>query len=151
MCYFVLMITSSFFFLKNLFIYLIFACVFFVAACRFSLVVVSRGYSLLQCTGFSLRWLLLLQSMGSRHTGLSSCGLLAVERRLSSCGTWAQLLRSMWDLPSPGLEPMSPALAGGFLTTSPPGEPTSSFLTLQNNLRDSIQRSIAINRTGKFT
>ena len=32
------------------------------------------------------------------------------------------LLRSMWDLPKPGLEPMSPALAGGFLTTVPPGK-----------------------------
>ena len=28
----------------------------------------------------------------------------------------------MWDLPRPGLEPMSPALAGGFLTTAPPGK-----------------------------
>ena len=25
----------------------------------------------------------------------------------------------MWDLPGPGLEPMSPTLAGGFLTTAP--------------------------------
>ena len=31
------------------------------------------------------------------------------------------LLR-MWDLPGPGLEPVSPALAGGFLTTVPPGK-----------------------------
>ena len=28
-----------------------------------------RGLLLLQCTGFSLRWLLLLQSMGSRRVG----------------------------------------------------------------------------------
>ena len=28
----------------------------------------------------------------------------------------------MWDLPGPGLEPLSPALAGGFLTTAPPGK-----------------------------
>ena len=28
----------------------------------------------------------------------------------------------MWDLPRPGLEPVSPALAGGFLTTVPPGK-----------------------------
>ena len=28
----------------------------------------------------------------------------------------------MWDLPGPGLEPMFPALAGGFLTTVPPGK-----------------------------
>ena len=43
--------------------------------------------------------------------------------RLSSCGSQAQLLRGMWDLPRPGLEPMSPALAGGFSTTAPPGKP----------------------------
>ena len=28
----------------------------------------------------------------------------------------------MRDLPGPGLEPVSPALAGGFLTTVPPGK-----------------------------
>ena len=55
--------------------------------------------------------------------GFSSCGLWALERKLSSCGAWAQVLRSMQDLPGPGLEPMSPALAGGFLTTVPPGKP----------------------------
>ena len=27
------------------------------------------------------------------------------------------------DLPNPGIEPMSPALAGGFFTTEPPGKP----------------------------
>ena len=44
-------------------------------------------------------------------------------RRLSNCGSWAQLLRSMWDLSRPGLKPVSPALAGGFSTTAPPGKP----------------------------
>ena len=44
-------------------------------------------------------------------------------RRLSNCGSRAQLLRGMWDLPRPGLEPVSPALAGGFSTTAPPGKP----------------------------
>ena len=34
----------------------------------------------------------------------------------------------MWDLPRPGLEPVSPALAGRFLTTEPPGKsPLISF------------------------
>ena len=28
----------------------------------------------------------------------------------------------MWDLPGLELEPVSPALAGGFLTTAPPGK-----------------------------
>ena len=54
--------------------------------------------------------------------GLSSCGSQALEHRLRSCGARAQLLRSMWDLPGPGLEPMSPALAGEFLTTVPSGK-----------------------------
>lgn len=34
-----------------------------------SLVVWGKDYSPLQCTGFSLRWLLLSRSTGSRHTG----------------------------------------------------------------------------------
>ena len=33
----------------------------------------------------------------------------------------------MWDLPGPGLESMSPALAGGFLTTAPPGKSSLYF------------------------
>ena len=52
----------------------------------------------------------LLWSTGSRCTGFGSCGLRA------------QLLRGMWDLPRPGLEPVSPALSGGFLTSAPPGK-----------------------------
>ena len=53
---------------------------------------------------------------------LSSCGSRALEHRFSSFGAWVQLLRSMWDLPGPRLKPVSPALAGGFLTTAPPGK-----------------------------
>ena len=45
-------------------------------------------------------------------------------RRLSNCGSRAQLLRGMWDLPRPGLEPVYPALAGRFLTSAPPGKPS---------------------------
>ena len=40
--------------------------------------------------------------------------------RLSSCGSWALLLHSTWDLPGTGLEPVFPALAGRFLSTVPP-------------------------------
>ena len=36
----------------------------------------------------------------------------------------------MWDLPGPGIEPVSPALAGRFLTTVPPGKPKSPPLNL---------------------
>ena len=34
----------------------------------------------------------------------------------------------MWDLPGPGLKPVSPALAGRFLATVPPGKPRRSFI-----------------------
>ena len=54
--------------------------------------------------------------------GLSTCGSRALVHRLSTCGTWAQLFRSMWDLPGPGLEPVTPALAGKLPTTAPPGK-----------------------------
>ena len=118
---------SHFFFLINLFIYLFWLCWVSVAAHGLSLVVASRGCSLLRCAGFSLRWLLPLRSTGSRHTGPSSCGSQALERRLSSCGARAQMLRGMWDLPGPGLKPVSPALASGFLTTVPPGKPLLTF------------------------
>ena len=90
----------------------------FVAVRGLSLVAASGGYSSLQCEGFSLWWLLLLQSTGSRCMGFSSCD------------SQAQLLRGMWDLPRPGLEPMSPALAGGFLTTAPPGKSLSTVFKI---------------------
>ena len=48
-------------------------------------------------------------------------------RRLSNCGSRAQLLRGMWDPPRPGLEPASPALAGRFSTTAPSGKPHIFF------------------------
>ena len=122
--------TQSFFFFINLFIYFYFWLrQVFAAAHGFSLVAASGAYSSLPCTGFSLQWLLLLRSMGSRRE-LSCCGLPALEHRLCSYGAWAQLLRGMWDLPGPGLEPVSPALAGGFLTTAPPGKSSYGYFYL---------------------
>ena len=87
------------------------------AAHRLSLVAVSGAYSLLQCAGFSLQWLL-LWSMGSRCLGFSSCG------------SWAQLLWGMWDLPRSGIEPVSLAWQGRFLTTGPPGKPRFLFVLI---------------------
>ena len=78
-------------FLKFYLFYLIYfwLCWVFIAEHGLSLVAASGGYSSLRCTGFSLRWLLLLRSTGSRHVGFSSCGSQALERRLSSCGARA--------------------------------------------------------------
>ena len=67
----------------------------FVAARGFSLVVASRGYSSLQRTGFSLRWLLLLWSMGSRHAGFSCCGTRAQQLWLTGSRAQAQQLWHM--------------------------------------------------------
>ena len=113
-----------FYFVYNFFFFLIYFWLRWVllAACVLSLVAASGGYSLLRCVGVSLRWLLLLRSTGSRHVGFSSCGSRALECSLSSCGAQASLFRGMWDLPGPGLEPVSPALVGRFLTTEPPGK-----------------------------
>ena len=100
---------------KNNFTYF-WLCWVFVALCRLSLVAASMGYSSLQCAGFSLRWPLLLGSMGSRHTGFSSChtmGSVAVVHGLScskACGIFL------------GIRSVSPELAGEFLFTEPPGK-----------------------------
>ena len=59
--------------------------------------------------------------------------------RLSSCGSWAQLLHGIWDLPRPGLEPMSPALAGRFSTTAPPGKPNILFLDLSDGYMSHVR------------
>ena len=104
-----------------------------------------------QFTSFYLFIYLFLAVLGLRFCtrALSSCGkwgplFIAVRgpliiaaslvaehrlqtRRLSNCGSRAQLLRGMWDLPRPGLEPVSPALAGRLSTTAPPGKPQNFY------------------------
>ena len=55
-------------------------------------------------------------------SGFSSSSSRALERRLSSCGTGVSLLRGMWSLPGPGVEPMFSSSAGGFFTTEPSGK-----------------------------
>ena len=45
----------------------------------------------------------------------------------------------MWDLPGPGIEPMSLLLAAGFLTTGPPGKSnTVVFYATLGNLDKQI-------------
>ena len=53
----------------------------------------------------------------------------ALEHKLNSCSTWAQFLHGMWNLPRLGIRLVSPALAGRFSTTKPPGKPPSSCLS----------------------
>ena len=54
--------------------------------------------------------------------GFSCCSSQPLELRLTSCDSQAYLLRVMWDLPRPRIEPVFPALQGGFLTTGPLGK-----------------------------
>ena len=99
---------------------------FFVSSCFRA----GLGFSWFPCASLSLQWLLLLQSTGSRPAGFSRCG------------PWAQLLRDMWDIPIPGAEPMSPALAGRFLTIGPAGklhQPVLSSLLNPPGLKPMVQ------------
>ena len=57
-----------------------------------------------------------------RAQALGARASVAVAFRLSSCGAWAELLPGMWNRPRPGVEPVSPSSADGFLTTRPPGK-----------------------------
>ena len=104
-------------------IFLSWLCWVFVLCELFPLVAMegAGGSSFLRFTGFSLQWLLLLQSTGPRCVGFSTCNsraqqlrLLGSERGLNSCGPWEfSCPQGMWNLPGPGIEPVSPALAGG--------------------------------------
>ena len=58
------------------------------------LVVVSEGYSLLWCTGFSFPWIFSCEA-----ERLGAWASVVAVHGLTSCGTRALLCRSMWDLP----------------------------------------------------
>ena len=89
-----------FFFFKWFYLFLNFwLCWIFVAACSLSLVVASRGYSLVVLLGFSLQRVLLSQSTGSRRSGS------AVVAHRFSCPKACGIL-----VPKLGIEPMFPVL-----------------------------------------
>ena len=97
-------------------------CWSFVAILRLSPVVASRSYSSYgaqasHCSSFSC-----LRAWPLGCSGFSSPGSQAPECRPSSWDAWAPLLLSMQDHPGTGIEPVSPALASGFLPTVPPGK-----------------------------
>ena len=111
--------------------------------------VVSLCLSVLGCAGsWLLHRLFSVSSAGAPHcsgfccggarvpgcSGFSSCStwaqylrLPALEHRLSGCGTRAQLLRGIWDLPRPGVQP---ALVGASFTTEPSGKPCFFILII---------------------
>ena len=116
----------SFFFLIYLFLVVLGlrCCVRAFSSCS------ERGLLFVAVCGFliGVTSLVAEHSLDGSCAGFCRCGSQAVERRLSSCGTWAQLLHGMWDLPGPELEPASSALAGGLLPTVPPGKSLLSFI-----------------------
>lgn len=60
------------------------------------------GVQASHCGGFSGCAALALGCVGFRH-----CGLQALEHRLRGWGTQASLPCSMWNIPGPGMEPVS--------------------------------------------
>ena len=120
---------SRFSFLKNNFIYVcMFGCagssllhrLFSSCSKRLLSAVVQASH----CRGFSC---FRTQASVVAALGLRTCCSQALEHRLNSGGSQAWLLHRLCNLPSSGIEPASPALAGGFFTTEPPGKPQVFF------------------------
>ena len=119
-CFFFLIIFHAFFFLRFLFFFNVFIYLFMaVLGLRFC----ARAFS--SC---GRRGPLFITVRGPLTIAASLVAEHRLQtRRLSNCGSRAQLLCGMWDLSTPGLEPLLPALAGRFSTTVPPGKPNDHF------------------------
>ena len=81
-----------------------------------SLVAVGRGCSLVTAHGLLIVGASLVAKLRPQDVQAS----VVATRVPSSCGTRAELPGGMWNLSRAGIH-VSPALAGGFLTTGPPG------------------------------
>ena len=66
------------------------------------------------CSGFSCY---IAQALGMRASVVAACGLKSMGSVSWHMGLVAP---SMWDLPGPGIKPVSPLLASRFLSTAPP-------------------------------
>ena len=80
-------------------------------------VAASGGHSVAVCG------LLIAESSRCGARALGAGPSVAVGPELSSCGARAWLLHSMWNLPRPGIEPVSLALAGRVGSTVLQGSP----------------------------
>ena len=120
---YVLFLIFDFVFLSKfcLYIYLFLAELGLCCCPGFSLVAVSGGPSVAVMCKF-------LSVVAPGHTGFSSCSSQALGHRLNSFVPQVLLPHGMQDLSGSGIEPMSPTLAGRFLTTEPPGSPVFVFL-----------------------
>ena len=114
-----LQLTWSFYFLPLLIYFwlcwvFLAACVLF-SSCREQGLLSGCDVQASHCSGFSCCW---AWALGPK--GFSSCSSRALGYRLNSYGVAVLLLCGMWDLPGPGIELMSPTLAGRFFTTEAP-------------------------------
>ena len=101
-----LVATSYIWLLRNLFSFWLHWV--FIVAHGLSLVAKSGGYSLLWWAGFPRQWLLLLQSMGSRHMGSGT--------QAQWLWLMAKQLYGRWNFPGPGIEPVFPCVARQILS-----------------------------------
>ena len=68
-----------------------------------------------------------------------------------SSGTWARLLCGMWDHPGSGIEPVSSALSGKFLSIAPPGKAQAVNLRFGGVVRENmLSVPLEINSKGKI-
>ena len=105
-------------FLKNNFAYFWLCWVFYPWE-GFSPVAESWGYSLVVLCELLIAMLLWLQSTAPGHAGFGSCSSGALEHKHNSCEVSLKLVRFSQTR---DIDP-SPASAGRFFTTEPPGNP----------------------------
>ena len=124
----------------------------FVTLLSHSLVVVSRGFSLLCLVGFTFGGWGLLSSCGVRGSpcgGFSCCrapalGLLGFSswaHGLNSCGAQAQLLHGLWSLPKSGIKPKgsNPCLLHWQASSLPLSHDGSPLLLISRHLEGGLR------------
>ncbi|XP_073656668.1 iron-sulfur cluster transfer protein NUBPL isoform X3 [Tursiops truncatus] len=104
---------------------------------NYGIACMSMGFLIEETAPIVWRGLMVMSAIEKLLRQASHCCGLQM-RRLSSHGSWAQLLRGMWDLPRPGHEPVSPPSAGGLSTTVPPGKPQDHALMYKRLLKDHV-------------
>ena len=111
----VIQVYMFFFFLAALGFY---CCESFSLVCRGQGLLSGYGVWASDCRGFSCCWAQALELIG-----VISCSSRASGHRLNYCGPWAWFPQGLWNLPRPGIEPVSPAGGTGrFFTTGPLGK-----------------------------
>ena len=100
-----------FFFFFKIYLFIFRLCWVFVAL---------QGLSLLAGSGSTLRCVWPFYCGGFSCHGAWALGARGLQ---SLCCSGLAALSCMWDLPGKGMEPVSFALQGGFLTPGPPGKP----------------------------